>query len=122
MLEPDPRLVGIPEKVTAPVPESYEAVAAPGNPLKLTPLSPGGSPSVYVMPAAVDGPEFPYVTVPFTVLAAVAVGGTETDVVTSASGETAVVPVAVSGSVFGPWFVDVPIPLLAVTDPLAGAV
>jgi hypothetical protein len=122
MLEPDPRLVGIPEKVTAPVPESYDAAAPPGSPLKLTPESPGGSPSVYVMPAAVDGPEFPNVTVPFTVLPAVAEAGTDTDVVTSASGEIAVVPVAVSGSVLGPWLVDVPIPLSILTDPLAGAV
>jgi hypothetical protein len=56
------------------------------------------------------------------VLPAVAVGGTDTDVVTSASGETAVVPVAVSGRTFGPCPVDVPIPLLTVTDPLEGAV
>ena len=55
-------------------------------------------------------------------LAAVADAGTDTDVVTSASGETAVVPVAVSGRTFGPWLVDVPIPLPTVTDPLAGAV
>jgi hypothetical protein len=122
MLDPDPRLGGIPEKLTAPVAGLYVAVAAPGSPLKLTPESPGGSPSVYVTPAAVDGPEFPYVTVPFTVLPAVADAGTDTDVVTSASGEIAVVPVAVSGSTFGPSFVDVPIPLLTVTDPLAGAV
>jgi hypothetical protein len=122
MLEPDPRLVGIPEKVTAPVPESYEAVAPPGSPLKLTPESPGGSPRVYVTPAAVDGPAFLYVTVPFTVLPAIAVGGTDTEVVTSARGTTVVVPLAVSGSVLGPWLVDVPIPLSMLTDPLAGAV
>ena len=122
MLDPDPRLGGIPEKLTAPVAGLYVAVAPPGSPLKLTPLSPGGSPRVYVTPAAVDGPEFPYVTVPFTVFPAVAEAGTETDVVTSASGEIAVVPVAVSGRTFGPWLVDVPIPLLTVTDPLAGAV
>ena len=109
-------------KVTVPVPELYAAVAPPGRPLMLTPASPDGSPSVYVMPEAVDGPEFPYVTVPFTVLPAVAEGGTDTDVVTSASGETAVVPVAVSGRTFGPCPVDVPIPLLTVTDPLEGAV
>jgi hypothetical protein len=122
MFDPAPRPVGIPEKLTTPVAGLYVAVAAPGSPLKLTPESPGGSPSVYVTPEAVDGPAFPYATVPFTVLPAAAVGGTETDVVTSASGEIPVVPVAVSGSVFGPWLVDVPIPLLAVTDPLAGAV
>ena len=43
-------------------------------------------------------------------------------VVTSASGEIAVVDVVVSGSVFGPWLVLVPISLAITTEPLAGAV
>ena len=53
---------------------------------------------------------------------ATALGGSETLVVTSASGEIAVVDVVVSGSVFGPWLVDVPISLAMTTEPLAGAV
>jgi len=52
----------------------------------------------------------------------VAVAGIDTLVVTSASGEIAVVPVAESGKVFGPCDVVVEIWLLAVTEPLAGAV
>ena len=55
-------------------------------------------------------------------LAAIAVGGNETVVVTSASGDTAVVPVALSANVFGPWLVAVPILLVSVTEPDAGAV
>ena len=51
-----------------------------------------------------------------------AVGGTDTVVVTSASGEMAVVCWSVSGSVFGPWLVDVPMPALTPTAPLPGAV
>ena len=121
-LTPEPRLVGIPVNVTAPLPTLYDAVAPPGRPVNATPANPGVRPSVYVTPAAVDGPLFAYVTVPLTVLAAIALAGNDVDVVTSASGEIAVVAVAVSGSVFGPWLVDVPISPATTTDPVAGAV
>ena len=62
------------------------------------------------------------VTEPLTMLPAIAVGGTETVVVTSASGDTAVVAVALSVSVLGPWPVVVPIIDVATTAPEAGAV
>ena len=61
------------------------------------------------------------VTVPLTVLPAIASVGIDTDVVTSARGETVVVADEISGSVFGPWLVDVPIPAVIVTDPEGGA-
>ena len=64
----------------------------------------------------------PYVTAAFTVVPAIAVAGAVIVVVTSASGETAVVAVAESGSVLAPWLVVVPIVLLAVTAPDGGAV
>ena len=73
-------------------------------------------------PAAGDGPAFPKVTVPLTVEPATADGGSVSVVVTSASGETALVADALSGSVFGPCAVDVPMPLVIVVDPPAGAV
>lgn len=57
-----------------------------------------------------------------TVLPAIALTGREIVVVTSASGDTAVVLVAVSANVFGPWLVVVPISLAMITEPLAGAV
>ena len=115
-------LAGIPVNVTAPVAALYVAVAPPGNPLMTTPESPGARPSVYVTPAAVDGPLLLYVTFPDTVLPAMADAGIDTVVATSAIGEIAVVPLAESGSVFAPWLVDVPIVLLTATDPLVGAV
>ena len=62
------------------------------------------------------------VTLPLTVAPAVAVGGTATATVTSASGETAVVAVVESGSVFGPWLVDVDTALDSVVEPDVGAV
>ena len=71
---------------------------------------------------AVDGPLLLYVTDPLTAAAASAPAGIVTVVVTSASGEIAVDPVAVSGSAFAPWLVDVPMLVLTVTEPLAGAV
>ena len=78
--------------------------------------------SVYVTPDAVDGPVFVYVTDALTVLPATAVGGTETEVVTSASGEIAVVSRAESAFAFAPWLVDVAIVANTLTAPLAGAV
>ena len=57
-----------------------------------------------------------------TVEPPVAVDGTEMLVVTSANGEMAVVPLAVSGRVLGPCEVVVEICVLAVTAPVAGAV
>ena len=72
-------------------------------------------------PCASDGPALENVTLALTVEPAVAIAGAETVVVTSASGETAVVPVALSGSVFGPWLVVVEIAALTVTAPVAGA-
>ena len=62
-----------------------------------------------------------YVTVPLTSDPAIAVGGTDTEVVTSATGEMAVVPLALSGSVFGPWLIVVVIDAARLTDPVAGA-
>ena len=59
---------------------------------------------------------------PLIVVPATAVGGSETVVVTSATGETAVVALALSGRVFGPWLVVVPINPLIVAEPLGGAV
>jgi len=41
---------------------------------------------------------------------------------TAATGEIAVFALALSGSVFGPWLVVVPISLATPTEPLAGAV
>ena len=73
-------------------------------------------------PAAGDGPEFENVIDVLTIDPATAVGGAETVVVTSARGETAVAALAVSGSVFGPWLVAVPIVPVTVTDPALGAV
>jgi hypothetical protein len=79
---------------------------------------------VYVTPAAVDGPEFPYVTVPFTVFPAVADAGTDTDVDTSATAVTVSVSVALLfpgvGSVVPPGTAMVAtfetLPLVAVTS------
>ena len=119
---PDARLAGIPLNVTAPLAGAYVALAPPGSPVKLTPVSPGTRPSTYVIPLVVDGPLLLYVVVALTVLPATAVGGTVTLVVTSASGEIAVVPLALSVSVLAPWLVAVPIVLDTVTDPAAGAV
>ena len=73
-------------------------------------------------PAAVDGPVLENVTVPLTAVPAGALGGTLTVAVTSATAEIAVVDDAVSGCALAPWLVDVPIVLVSVTDPLAGAV
>ena len=73
------------------------------------------------MPVAVDGPLLLNVTEALTVAPATADGGTVTVVVTSASGEIAVVALLLSASVFGPWLVEVPIMLDSVTDPLVGA-
>ena len=61
-------------------------------------------------------------TDPLMVLAATAVGGSVTDVVTSASGEIAVVDDALSASALPPWLVVVWMLLDAVTVPLGGAV
>ena len=122
MLTPAPRLVDSPENVTAPVAAPYDAVAPTGKPLNATPESPGVRPRTNVVPAAIDGPVLLYVTVPLTVLPATAVGGIEMTVFTSASGDIAVVPVALSESVFGPWLVVVLTLELTVTDPDAGAV
>ena len=69
-------------------------MAPSGNPLMTTPVSPGGRLTVVLTPAAVDGPALSNFTVALTVLPAVADGGVEIVVVRSASGETAVVPVA----------------------------
>ena len=55
---PDARPDGIPLNVTAPDAALYDAVAAPGNPLNVTPANPGGRPNRYVVPADVDGPVF----------------------------------------------------------------
>ena len=96
-------------------------VAPAGNPLKTTPASPGGSPIAYVMPAAGDGPRFVNVTVAATCAPATADAGAAIVVVTSATGETAVLDVAESGSVFAPCAVVVPIALDTTTDPDAGA-
>ena len=57
-----------------------------------------------------------------TAVPAVAPAGADTVVVTSASGEIAVVSPALSGSALAPWLVVVPSALLMVTAPLAGAV
>ena len=73
-------------------------------------------------PAAVDGPLLAKVTVPLTVVAALADAGTESDVVTSAIAEIAVVAVALSGAALAPSLVDVAIVELMVTAPLVGAV
>lgn len=62
------------------------------------------------------------VTVPLTVLPAAADAGTDTLVVTSATGEMFVVLLAVSGSALAPWKVVVEIWLFTVTEPLGGAV
>ena len=59
---------------------------------------------------------------PLTALPATADGGIEIDVVTSANGEIAVVPLALSGCVFGPSLVDVPMLVITITDPDEGAV
>ena len=74
------------------------------------------------MPAAIDGPLLVKLTVPLTVLDATAVAGTETVVVTSASGEIAVVADAESGAALAPWLVVVPMVEATVTEPLGGAV
>ena len=121
MVLPAPRLAGIPPKVTAPDAGSYVAVAPAGRPLKTTLVRPGGKPRVYVTLVAVDGPALEKLTVPLAVLPAVAEPGTDTATETSASGETAVVPRSLSGSVLGPWLVDVPIVAVAETAPDAGA-
>ena len=117
IVEDAPRLVGIPVNVTAPEPTLYVAVAPPGRPAKPTPDSPGASPSVYVTPAALDGPLLVKLTVPLTVLEATAVAGIETVVVTSASGEIAVVADAESGAALAPWLVVVPMVEATVTEP-----
>ena len=77
---------------------------------------------MYVVPAAIDGPVLLYVTLALTVLPATADAGDEMLVVTSASGETAVVSVALSGRAFAPCDIDVPTLEFAVTEPDAGAV
>ena len=46
IVDPAPRLVGIPVNVTAPDAALYDAVAPAGNPPKVTPESPGASPNV----------------------------------------------------------------------------
>ena len=120
--EPAPRLEGIPLKLTAPLALSYVALAPLGRPVMLTPARPGGSPTVYATPAAVDGPLLVNVTVEFTVDPAVAVAGALIDVDTSATAETAVVDDALSGDAFAPWLVVVPIVPDTVTDPLGGDV
>lgn len=122
MLDPAPRLVGMPVNVTAPLAGSYVALAPAGKPVNVTPESPGGRPRMNIVPAAIDGPAFVYVTVPLTGVPATADGGIEIVVVTSASGEMAVVSLALSGAVFGPWLVEVPMLVIAITDPEAGAV
>ena len=61
-------------------------------------------------------------TLPLTVDAATADAGIVTDVVTSATGEIAVLPVAELGCVLVPSLVVVPMLLLTATEPLAGAV
>ena len=62
------------------------------------------------------------VTLPLTGVAAIAVAGIDTVVVTSASGEMAVVDADVSGWALVPWLVDVSIALVMVTAPPGGAV
>ena len=62
------------------------------------------------------------VAVPLTVDPAAADGGTETLVLTSATGEMLVTALAVSGKAFAPWDVVVEICVATVTEPLAGAV
>lgn len=122
MLLPALSVAGIPPNVTAPLAESYVAVAPPGNPVMLTPVSPGGKPSVVTTPAATDGPAFAYVTEALTVVPALALAGAEIVVETSASGEIAVVALDASGCAFAPCEVDVPIPAANVTEPDVGAV
>ena len=57
--------------------------------------------------SAWDGPPLLNDTEPTTVLAATALAGTVTAVVTSARGEIVVVALAVSGSTLAPWLVVV---------------
>ena len=71
---------------------------------------------------AVDGPALLKLTVAVTVPAARAMAGAVIVDDTSANGEIAVAALVVSGCVFGPWLVDVPIVLLTFTEPLGGAV
>ena len=112
----------MPAKVTAPVAALYVPVAPAGSPLTVTPLSPGGKPSVNVVLAAVDGPALLNVALPLTLEPATAVGGALAVTPTSATGEIADVPVDVSGSAFAPWLVVVWIELVALTAPDGGAV
>ena len=77
-------------------------MAPPGKPVTPTPVRPGARFRVYVTAAAVDGPLLLNVTVELIVVAAVAVAGTVTATVTSASGEIALVEELLSGNVLGP--------------------
>ena len=71
---------------------------------------------------AVDGPALLNVIEVLTVVPAVAVAGAVTAVETSASGEIAVVAVALSGCALAPWLVVVEIWLATLTAPDGGAV
>ena len=71
---------------------------------------------------AVDGPLLVNVAVDDTVLPAGAEAGVDTAAPTSASGEIAVVALALSGCVFAPSLVDVVMVAVSVTEPEAGAV
>jgi hypothetical protein len=112
----------MPVKVTTPVPEVYEVVAPTGRLPTTTLLSPLASVSVYVSPAADDGPVFRYTTVPLTASPAFTVAGKLRVVVTSATSSPPVLTVALSGALLLPWLVVVLTVLAIVLEALAGCV
>jgi hypothetical protein len=115
-------VVGIPVNVTTPVPDAYDVVAPVGRLPTVTPLNPFANVSVYVSPAAVDGPVLRNTTVPLTASPAFTLAGKLTVVVTSATSSPATVNVAASAALFAPWLVLVPMVLLTVLLATAGCV
>ena len=112
----------MPVNVTTPVPDTYAAAAPAGRLPMLTPLNPLANVSVYVSPAAVDGPALRNTTVPLTASPAFTLAGKLRVVVTSAMRAPPVLTVALSGALLVPWLVVVPMVLAMVLAALAGCV
>jgi hypothetical protein len=113
-IAPLANVAGMPVNVTTPVPDAYDVVAPVGRLPMLTPLNPLASVSVYVSPAAVDGPALRNTTVPFTASLAFTLAGKLTVEVTSATSAPPTVVVALSAAAFAPWLVLVLTVLLTV--------
>jgi hypothetical protein len=113
-IAPLANVAGMPVSVTTPVPDVYAAVAPMGRLPMLTPLNSLANVSVYVSPAAVDGPVFRNTTVPLTASPAFTLAGKLRVVVMSATSVPPTVAVALSAAALAPWLVLEPITLLTV--------